>query len=86
MIEVSGRTLSCRNPLSPFEVPVVGRTDDPDDPTTIVRTELRDQTEAIIDAVAELEAEPPGDVLGVPVRGTRSATLPEVLRGAVDSP
>ena len=38
--------------------------DDPDDPDhEVVRTEMRDQTEAIIDAIAELEAEPPGDVL-----------------------
>ena len=39
-------------------------TDDPDDPDhEVVRTELRDQTEAIVDAIDELEAEPPGDVL-----------------------
>ena len=38
--------------------------DDPDDPDhEIVRTEMRDQTEAIVDAIAELEKEPPGDVL-----------------------
>ena len=38
--------------------------DDPDDPDhEIVRTEMRDQTEAIVDAIAELENEPPGDVL-----------------------
>ena len=38
--------------------------DDPDDPDhEIVRTEIRDQTEAIVDAIDELEAEPPGDVL-----------------------
>ena len=29
----------------------------------MVRTELRDQTEAIVDAIRELESEPPGDVL-----------------------
>ncbi|WP_104157426.1 ATP-dependent RNA helicase HrpA, partial [Mycobacterium avium] len=38
--------------------------DDPDDPDhEIVRTETRDEVEAIVDAIAELEAEPPGDVL-----------------------
>ena len=38
--------------------------DDPDDPDhEVVRTEMRDQTEAIVDAIDELEAEPPGDVL-----------------------
>ncbi len=39
-------------------------TEDPDDPDhEIVRTEIRDPTEAIVDAVRELESEPPGDVL-----------------------
>ena len=36
----------------------------PDDPDhEIVRTEIRDEVDAIVDAVHELEAEPPGDVL-----------------------
>ncbi len=65
VIEVSGRTYPVEIRYRPLEVPVVAsKTDDPDDPDhEIVRTELRDQTEAIVDAVAELEAEPPGDVL-----------------------
>ena len=49
----------------PLEVPVASSDDDdPDDPDhEVVRTEMRDQTEAIVDAIDELEAEPPGDVL-----------------------
>ena len=39
-------------------------TDDPDDPDhEVVRTEVRDQTEAIADAIEELAQEPAGDVL-----------------------
>ncbi|MGW0163321.1 ATP-dependent RNA helicase HrpA [Mycobacterium sp. NPDC003323] len=77
IVEVSGRTYPVEIRYRPLEVPV-GRGDDaddsadPDDPDhEIVRTEsvvgtadvLRDPTEAIVDAVRELEAEPPGDVL-----------------------
>ena len=62
IVEVSGRTYPVEIRYRPLEVPVVG--DDSDDPDhEIVRTEIRDQTEAIVDAVRELEAEPPGDVL-----------------------
>jgi ATP-dependent helicase HrpA len=65
IVEVSGRTYPVEIRYRPLEVPVVeDGSDDPDDPDhEIVRTEIRDQTEAIIDAVRELEAEPPGDVL-----------------------
>jgi ATP-dependent helicase HrpA len=42
----------------------VNDSDDPDDPDhEIVRTEMRDQTDAIVEAIDELKAEPPGDVL-----------------------
>lgn len=65
IVEVSGRTYPVEIRYRPLEVPVaVDDTEDPDDPDhEIVRTEPRDQTEAIVDAVRELEAEPPGDVL-----------------------
>ncbi|PRC61569.1 hypothetical protein C6A85_07995, partial [Mycobacterium sp. ITM-2017-0098] len=59
--------------------------DDPDDPDhEVVRTELRDPTEAIVDAVAELEAEPPGDVL-VFLSGEREIRdTAEALRAVTD--
>ncbi len=65
IVEVSGRTYPVEIRYRPLEVPVAADdTDDPDDPDhEVVRTELRDQTEAIVDAVDELSAEPPGDVL-----------------------
>ncbi|BBY58298.1 ATP-dependent helicase [Mycolicibacterium sarraceniae] len=65
IVEVSGRTYPVEIRYRPLEVPVVCEdSDDPDDPDhEIVRTEIRDQTEAIVDAVRELESEPPGDVL-----------------------
>ncbi len=65
IVEVSGRTYPVEIRYRPLEVPVASSNDDdPDDPDhEVVRTEMRDQTEAIIDAVAELEKEPPGDVL-----------------------
>nr|WP_156689420.1 ATP-dependent RNA helicase HrpA [Mycobacterium sp. Marseille-P9652] len=65
VVEVSGRTYPVEIRYRPLEVAVaVGADDDPDDPDhEIVRTETRDEIEAIVDAVAELEAEPPGDVL-----------------------
>lgn len=65
IVEVSGRTYPVEIRYRPLEVPVaVDDIEDPDDPDhEIVRTEPRDQTEAIVDAVRELEAEPPGDVL-----------------------
>lgn len=66
IVEVSGRTYPVEIRYRPLEVTVGADddTEDPDDPDhEIVRTELRDPTEAIVDAVRELEAEPPGDVL-----------------------
>ncbi|WP_396918604.1 ATP-dependent RNA helicase HrpA [Mycolicibacterium sp.] len=65
IVEVSGRTYPVEIRYRPLEVPVAADdADDPDDPDhEVVRTEMRDPTEAIIDAVAELESEPPGDVL-----------------------
>lgn len=65
IVEVSGRTYPVEIRYRPLEVPgPPSGDDDPDDPDhEIVRTELRDPTEAIVDAVRELEAEPPGDVL-----------------------
>ncbi|MGK2880846.1 MAG: ATP-dependent RNA helicase HrpA, partial [Mycobacterium sp.] len=88
IVEVSGRTYPVEIRYRPLEV-VVDRdgdpmSSDPDDPDRdIVRTELRDPTEAIVDAVGELEAEPPGDVL-VFLSGEREIRdTAEVLRGAL---
>jgi ATP-dependent helicase HrpA len=69
IVEVSGRTYPVEIRYRPLEViESQAETDDPDDPDhevvrAEVRTTMRDQTEAIVDAVRELEAEPPGDVL-----------------------
>lgn len=65
IVEVSGRTYPVQVRYRPLEVPVsVDAQEDPDDPDhEVVRTESRDEIEAIADAIDELEAEPPGDVL-----------------------
>lgn len=65
IVEVSGRTYPVEIRYRPLEVIAPsGDDEDPDDPDhDVIRTEVRDQTDAIIDAVRELEAEPPGDVL-----------------------
>lgn len=65
IVEVSGRTYPVQIRYRPLEVPVTSCSDDdPDDPDhEIVRTETRDEIEAIVDAIGELEAEPPGDIL-----------------------
>ena len=65
IIEVSGRAFPVEIRYRPLEVAVSATArDDPDDPDDeVVRTEIRDEVEAIVDAVHELEAEPPGDVL-----------------------
>lgn len=65
IVEVSGRSYPVEIRYRPLEVAVsLGPEDDPDDPDhEIVRTETRDEIEAIVDAIDELEAEPPGDVL-----------------------
>ncbi|MUM18129.1 ATP-dependent RNA helicase HrpA [Mycobacterium sp. CBMA271] len=84
IVEVSGRTYPVEIRYRPLEVPIRGdASDDPDDPDhEIVRTELRDPTEAIADAVRELESEPPGDVL-VFLSGEREIRdTAETLRGA----
>lgn len=88
IVEVSGRTYPVEIRYRPLEVPVPGgagtnTAEEPDDPDhEIVRTELRDQTEAIADAVRELESEPSGDVL-VFLSGEREIRdTAETLRGA----
>lgn len=84
IVEVSGRTYPVEIRYRPLEVGVAPETDDdPDDPDhDLVRTVMRDQTEAIVDAVAELESEPPGDVL-VFLSGEREIRdTAEALRGA----
>jgi ATP-dependent helicase HrpA len=87
IVEVSGRTYPVEIRYRPLEVAApAADSDDPDDPDhDIVRTETHDQTEAIVDAIAELAAEPPGDVLVFlsgerEIRDTRDA-----LMSAVDS-
>ncbi len=88
IVEVSGRTYPVEIRYRPLEVPASGESgtkadDEPDDPDhEIVRTEIRDQTEAIAEAVRELESEPPGDVL-VFLSGEREIRdTAETLRGA----
>ena len=74
IVEVSGRTYPVEIRYRPLEVAVPSSTmtDDPDDPDhEVVRTEMRDQTEAIIDAVGELESRAAGRRAGVPVRRAR---------------
>jgi ATP-dependent helicase HrpA len=90
IVEVSGRTYPVEIRYRPLEVPVPKAEGedhgaDPDDPDhEVVRTEMRDQTEAIIDAIGELENEPPGDVL-VFLSGEREIRdTSEVLRSIVD--
>ncbi|GAT12652.1 ATP-dependent RNA helicase HrpA [Mycolicibacterium novocastrense] len=86
IVEVSGRTYPVEIRYRPLEVAVpADDADDPDDPDhEVVRTQMRDQTEAIVDAIAELEAELPGDVL-VFLSGEREIRdLREVLAGVVD--
>ncbi|MDQ2626802.1 MAG: ATP-dependent RNA helicase HrpA, partial [Actinomycetota bacterium] len=65
IIEVSGRTYPVEIRYRPLEVAVTtSAADDPDDPDQeIVRSEMRDEIEAIVDAIGELTAEPPGDIL-----------------------
>ncbi|MDQ2796835.1 MAG: ATP-dependent RNA helicase HrpA, partial [Actinomycetota bacterium] len=75
IVEVSGRTYPVEIRYRPLEPDVTAAetdagsdADDPDHdvshrPAGAVQVEIRDQTEAIVDAIRELEAEPPGDVL-----------------------
>ncbi len=78
VVEVSGRTYPVEIRYRPLEVAVSpDGGDDPDDPDhEIVHTELRDQTEAIIDAVHELAAEPPATCWCSCPGSARSATPP----------
>ena len=87
IVEVSGRTYPVEIRYRPLEV-VAGAdedADDPDDPDhEIVRTEMRDQTEAIVDAIGELAKEPAGDVL-VFLSGEREIRdTSEALSSALD--
>ena len=85
IVEVSGRTYPVEIRYRPLELAAFTQdTDDPDDPDhEVVRVEPRDQTEAIVDAIAELGAEPPGDVL-VFLSGEREITdTAEAVRAAV---
>jgi len=87
IIEVSGRTYPVEIRYRPLELPPVAADgDDPDDPDhEVVRVEPRDQTEAVIDAIEELSAEPPGDVL-VFLSGEREIRdTAEAVRGAIRS-
>ncbi len=71
IVEVSGRTFPVEIRYRPLDLPAPSNTtpaadsgEDPDDPDhEVVRVQPRDQTEAILDALRELSAEPPGDVL-----------------------
>jgi ATP-dependent helicase HrpA len=66
VLEVSGRTYPVEIRYRPLEPDATGEDDDdPDDPDheIVHTTRVRDQFEAIVDALRELEAEPPGDVL-----------------------
>ena len=66
IVEVSGRTYPVEIRYRPLEPDAaVDDDDDPDDPDhdVVHRIAPRDQTEAIIDAVHELDREQPGDVL-----------------------
>ncbi|MGE2729496.1 ATP-dependent RNA helicase HrpA [Mycolicibacterium vaccae] len=85
IVTVSGRTYPVEIRYRPLEVLVEpDEGDDPDDPDhDVVRTELRDQTDAIVDAVRELRAEPDGDVL-VFLSGEREIRdTAEALRAAL---
>ena len=89
-MEVSGRTYPVEIRYRPLEVAApADDSDDPDDPDhDIVRTEMRDQTEAIVDAIAELEARAARRCAGVSLRRARdprhrrSVAAPEEHRSA----
>lgn len=87
VIEVSGRTYPVEIRYRPLEVPVAATaaTEHPDQPVDpdreITRTRPRDEVEAIVDAVEELQTEPPGDIL-VFLSGEREIRdTAEALRG-----
>ncbi|HEY8300424.1 MAG TPA: ATP-dependent RNA helicase HrpA [Jatrophihabitans sp.] len=85
IVEVSGRTYPVEIRYRPLEPEVDdGDTDDPDDPDhdVVHKVRVRDQTEAVIDAVRELDSEQPGDVL-VFLSGEREIRdTADALRGA----
>ena len=70
IVEVSGRTYPVEIRYRPLEVPVLADdSDDPDDPDhEMVRTEMRDPTEAIVDAVQRAGGRTARRRAGVPVR------------------
>jgi ATP-dependent helicase HrpA len=86
IVEVSGRTYPVEIRYRPldFTQPDFEGDEDPDDPDhEVVRIEPRDQTEAIIDAIEELSAEPTGDVL-VFLSGEREIRdTAEAIRGVM---
>jgi ATP-dependent helicase HrpA len=86
IVEVSGRTYPVEIRYRPldFTQPDFEGDEDPDDPDhEVVRIEPRDQTEAIIDAIEELSAEPQGDVL-VFLSGEREIRdTAEAIRGVM---
>ena len=85
IIEVSGRSHPVEIRYRPLDLPAPGDdAEDPDDPDhEVVRVEPRDQTDAIIDALTELAAEPPGDVL-VFLSGEREIRdTAQAVRGAL---
>jgi ATP-dependent helicase HrpA len=85
IVEVSGRTYPVEIRYRPLEPEVDDAADDdPDDPDhdVVHRVRVRDQTEAVIDAVRELDREQPGDVL-VFLSGEREIRdTADALRGA----
>ncbi len=85
IVEVSGRTYPVEIRYRPLEPELTGSDDDdPDDPDheVVQRVRVRDQTEAVVDAVRELDREQPGDVL-VFLSGEREIRdTADALRGA----
>lgn len=84
---MSGRTYPVEIRYRPLEVAVTtSADDDPDDPDReIVRTEMRDEIEAIIDAIGELTAEPPGDILVFCPVSAKSAIPPTHCKDCVQA-
>ena len=84
IVEVSGRTYPVEVRYRPLEADIAeADDDDPDDPDheVVHRTQARDQTEGIVDAVRELSHEGRGDIL-VFLSGEREIRdTAEVLRG-----
>ncbi len=85
IVEVSGRTYPVEIRYRPLEPELSDDADDdPDDPDhdVVHKVRVRDQTEAVIDAVREFDGEQPGDVL-VFLSGEREIRdTADALRGA----